>query len=218
MGSTWLVLHHWTVRNTVVTTTTSQACPELLPAFLSSVSWFIAEFVVLSQLPPFHLDSLVSNNVSPSIRPLVVVVDVITSSIPCSYNLISSLNYILQGLNPRQEIFCKGSVDTPLTGVDTMLQTQGKIMKNWSSSVDTSSSSVDTRDSFPKTFWPIWDSSVDTRSDSVDTRDLPRTPSGLFWDSVSTLAQVTADTTGKKNSLVWGSPTSPVAKNSSTRP
>ncbi|MQM06271.1 hypothetical protein Taro_039094 [Colocasia esculenta] len=28
-------------------------------------------------------------------------------------------------------------VDTPLTGVDTMLQTQGKIMKNGSSSVDT---------------------------------------------------------------------------------
>ncbi|MQL70375.1 hypothetical protein Taro_002678, partial [Colocasia esculenta] len=60
--------------------------------------------------------------------------------------------------HPRQAIFGKGSVDTPLTGVDTMLQTQGKIMKNWSSSVDTRSSSVDTRDSFQKTFWPIWDS------------------------------------------------------------
>ncbi|MQL86396.1 hypothetical protein Taro_018921 [Colocasia esculenta] len=67
-------------------------------------------------------------------------------------------------------------VDTPLTGVDTMLQTQDKIMQNWSSSVDTRSSSVDT--------------CVDTSSSSVDTRDLPRTPSGLFWDSVSTLAQV----------------------------
>ncbi|MQL85250.1 hypothetical protein Taro_017769 [Colocasia esculenta] len=64
-----------------------------------------------------------------------------------------------------------------------MLQTQGKIMKNGSSSVDTRSSSVDTRDSFQKTFWPIWDS-------SVDTRDLPRTPSGLIWDSVLTLVQV----------------------------
>ncbi|MQL70432.1 hypothetical protein Taro_002728 [Colocasia esculenta] len=74
--------------NTVVTTTTSQACPELLPAFLSSVSWFIAEFAVLSQLPPFHLDFLVSNNVSPDIRPLVVVVDVVVtkswSNIGCS--------------------------------------------------------------------------------------------------------------------------------------
>ncbi|MQL70421.1 hypothetical protein Taro_002719 [Colocasia esculenta] len=37
-----------------------------------------------------------------------------------------------------------GSVDTPLTGVDTMPQTQGKVMQNWSSSVDTRSSSVDT--------------------------------------------------------------------------
>ncbi|MQM14155.1 hypothetical protein Taro_047082 [Colocasia esculenta] len=39
-----------------------------------------------------------------------------------------------------------------------MLQTQDKIMQNWSSSVDTRSSSVDTRDSFQKIFWPIWDS------------------------------------------------------------
>ncbi|MQM09832.1 hypothetical protein Taro_042710, partial [Colocasia esculenta] len=94
-----------------------------------------------------------------------------------------------------------------------MLQTQDKIMQNWSSSVDTRSSSVDTRDSFQKTFWPIWDSvstldqvvstletllenfwanlgqCVDTRSSSVDTRDLPRTPFGLIWDSVSTLDQ-----------------------------
>ncbi|MQM05567.1 hypothetical protein Taro_038378 [Colocasia esculenta] len=100
-----------------------------------------------------------------------------------------------------------GSVDTPLTSVDTMLQTQDKIMQNWSSSVDT-------RDSFQKTFWSIWDSvstldqvvstletlpenfwansrqCVDTRSGSVDTRDLPRTPFELFWDSVSTLYQV----------------------------
>ncbi|MQM07584.1 hypothetical protein Taro_040425 [Colocasia esculenta] len=45
-----------------------------------------------------------------------------------------------------------------------MLQTQRKNMKNWSSSVD-------------------------TRSGSVDTRDLPKTPSGLCWDSVSTLVQ-----------------------------
>ncbi|MQM04963.1 hypothetical protein Taro_037771 [Colocasia esculenta] len=53
------------------------------------------------------------------------------------------------------------SVDTPLTGVDTMLQTQGKIMHNWSSSVDT-------RDSFHKTFWPIWDS-VSTLDQVVST-------------------------------------------------
>ncbi|MQL77833.1 hypothetical protein Taro_010250 [Colocasia esculenta] len=36
------------------------------------------------------------------------------------------------------------SVDTPLTGVDIMLQTQDKIMQNWSSSVDTISGSVNT--------------------------------------------------------------------------
>ncbi|MQL82739.1 hypothetical protein Taro_015221, partial [Colocasia esculenta] len=55
-----------------------------------------------------------------------------------------------------------GSVDTPLTGVDTMLQTQGKIMQ-------------------------IWSSSVDTGSSSVDTRDPPRKPSGQFGTVVSTL-------------------------------
>ncbi|MQM15995.1 hypothetical protein Taro_048948 [Colocasia esculenta] len=88
-----------------------------------------------------------------------------------------------------------------------MLQTQDKIMQNWSSSVDTRSGSVDTRDSFQKAFWPIGDSvstldqvpgtfwvklgqCVDTRSSSVDTRELPRTPSELFWDSVSTLYQL----------------------------
>ncbi|MQL78316.1 hypothetical protein Taro_010740 [Colocasia esculenta] len=38
LGSPGLVLQHRTIWNTVVTTTTSQACPELLPAFLSSVS------------------------------------------------------------------------------------------------------------------------------------------------------------------------------------
>ncbi|MQL93832.1 hypothetical protein Taro_026481 [Colocasia esculenta] len=63
------------------------------------------------------------------------------------------------------QISCKGSVDTRSSGVDTMLQTQDKIMQNWSSSVD-------------------------TRSGSVDTRELPRTPSRLFWESVSTLDQL----------------------------
>ncbi|MQM16786.1 hypothetical protein Taro_049746, partial [Colocasia esculenta] len=38
-----------------------------------------------------------------------------------------------------------------------MLQTQDKIMQNWSSSVDTSLGSVDTRDSSQNTFWPSWD-------------------------------------------------------------
>ncbi|MQL93573.1 hypothetical protein Taro_026219 [Colocasia esculenta] len=81
-----------------------------------------------------------------------------------------------------------GSVDTPFTGVDTMLQTQEKIIQNWSSSVDTSS--VDTRDSSRNNLLANLGQCVDTSSSSVDTRGLPRTPFGLFWDSVSTLAQV----------------------------
>ncbi|MQL82502.1 hypothetical protein Taro_014975 [Colocasia esculenta] len=75
---------------------------------------------------------------------------------------------IMKWSDPKYANFCKGSVDTPLTGVDTMLQTQDKIMQNWSSSVDTSSGSVDTRDSSQKTFWPIWDS-VSTLAQVVST-------------------------------------------------
>ncbi|MQL73707.1 hypothetical protein Taro_006042 [Colocasia esculenta] len=41
----------------------------------------------------------------------------------------------------------KGSVDTPHTGVDTMLQVLSQKMKKWSSSVDIRSSQVDTRPS-----------------------------------------------------------------------
>ncbi|MQM12057.1 hypothetical protein Taro_044970 [Colocasia esculenta] len=74
------------------------------------------------------------------------------------------------------------SVDTPLTGVNTMLQTQGKIMQNWSSSVDTRSSSVDTRDSFQKTFWPIWDS-VSTLDQVVST--LEAFPEKTYMSSVT---------------------------------
>ncbi|MQL72583.1 hypothetical protein Taro_004945 [Colocasia esculenta] len=97
----------------------------------------------------------------------------------------------------RRVICSEGSVDTPLTGVDTMLQTQGKIMQNWSSSVDTRSSSDDTRDSSQKTCCASMgqcvdtrSSSVDSRSGSVDTRGLPRTPFELIWDSVLTLDQI----------------------------
>ncbi|MQL96713.1 hypothetical protein Taro_029390 [Colocasia esculenta] len=64
--------------------------------------------------------------------------------------------------------FCKSSVDTTSSGVDTMPQTQDKIMPNWSSSVDTSSGGVDTRDSSQNTFWPVWDS-VSTLAQVVST-------------------------------------------------
>ncbi|MQM12981.1 hypothetical protein Taro_045901 [Colocasia esculenta] len=43
-------------------------------------------------------------------------------------------------------IYCKGSVDTPHTGVDTMLQALSQKMKKWSTSVDTRPGQVDTRD------------------------------------------------------------------------
>ncbi|MQM01991.1 hypothetical protein Taro_034753 [Colocasia esculenta] len=73
-------------------------------------------------------------------------------------------------------------------------------MQNWSGSVDTSSGGVDTVPQIQdknvkscrhesRTFWDKLGQCVDTRWGSVDTRGLPRTPSGLFWDSRSTLAQ-----------------------------
>ncbi|MQM21843.1 hypothetical protein Taro_054888 [Colocasia esculenta] len=37
----------------------------------------------------------------------------------------------------RTNIYCKGGVDTPHTGVDTMFQALRQKMKKWSSSVDT---------------------------------------------------------------------------------
>ncbi|MQL71262.1 hypothetical protein Taro_003593 [Colocasia esculenta] len=43
-------------------------------------------------------------------------------------------------------IHCKGGVDTPHTGVDTMFQALSQNMKNWSTSVDTSPGQIDTRD------------------------------------------------------------------------
>ncbi|MQL69086.1 hypothetical protein Taro_001356 [Colocasia esculenta] len=84
----------------------------------------------------------------------------------------------------------QGSVDKPLTGVDTMLQTQGKIMQNCSSSVDTRSSSVDNRLQTQDKIMQNWSGSVDTRSSSVDTRDSSQKTFWPIWDSVSTLDQV----------------------------
>ncbi|MQL93017.1 hypothetical protein Taro_025651 [Colocasia esculenta] len=65
-------------------------------------------------------------------------------------------------------IFCKGSVDTTILGVDTMVQNKGKNVKKSPSQVDTSPEQVD------------------TESSQVDTRDLSQ---GFFlpvWESVST--------------------------------
>ncbi|MQM01196.1 hypothetical protein Taro_033939 [Colocasia esculenta] len=62
-------------------------------------------------------------------------------------------------------IFCKGSVDTTILGVDTMVQNKGRNVKKSPSQVDTSpeqvdttSSQVDTRDLFQGTIFQVWDS------------------------------------------------------------
>ncbi|MQM13316.1 hypothetical protein Taro_046241 [Colocasia esculenta] len=45
-------------------------------------------------------------------------------------------------------IFCKGSVDTTIPGVNTMVQNKGRNVKKSPSQVDTSPEQVDTRDRF----------------------------------------------------------------------
>ncbi|MQM02898.1 hypothetical protein Taro_035669 [Colocasia esculenta] len=98
---------------------------------------------------------------------------------------------------PEKGRMIGGSVDTKSSGVDTMLQTQDKIIQNWSSSVDTRSGSVDT------VFQIQGKKCVDTRSGSVDTRGLPRTLFGLFWDSVSTLPQVVSTLVALPEQNTW---------------
>ncbi|MQL94101.1 hypothetical protein Taro_026745 [Colocasia esculenta] len=65
-------------------------------------------------------------------------------------------------------IFCKGSVDTTILGVDTMVQNKGRNVKKSPSQVDTSPEQVD------------------TGSSQVDTRDLSQGIVLPVWDSVST--------------------------------
>ncbi|MQM01155.1 hypothetical protein Taro_033901, partial [Colocasia esculenta] len=55
-------------------------------------------------------------------------------------------------------IFCKGSVDTTILGVDTMVQNKGRNVKKSSSQVDTSPKQVDTRDLSQGLVLPVWDS------------------------------------------------------------
>ncbi|MQM10906.1 hypothetical protein Taro_043808 [Colocasia esculenta] len=54
-----------------------------------------------------------------------------------------------------------------------------------------------------ETFWVKLGQCVDTRSGSVDTRELPRTPSGLFWDSVSTLDQLVSTLVALPEQNIW---------------
>ncbi|MQL82196.1 hypothetical protein Taro_014662, partial [Colocasia esculenta] len=69
-------------------------------------------------------------------------------------------------------ISSKGSVDTPHTGVGTMLQALSQKMKKWSSSVDTRPSQVDTRGRSQRTMFTGLYNQVDTRCSQIDTRCL----------------------------------------------
>ncbi|MQM20481.1 hypothetical protein Taro_053502 [Colocasia esculenta] len=127
----------------------------------------------------------------------------IRANIPCiPYNITHMLVDIMKWLDPKICNFCKDSVDTRSSGVDTMLQIQGRMIKQKgqvvstldqvvstqcfkykakrSSSVDTRSGSVDTRDSFQKTFWPIWDtmSTLDQAVSTLETASIK--PSGQY--------------------------------------
>ncbi|MQL83034.1 hypothetical protein Taro_015517 [Colocasia esculenta] len=53
---------------------------------------------------------------------------------------------------------CKGSVDTTISGVDTMAQSKDRNVKKRSTSVDTSPGQVDTRDLSQGIVFPVWDS------------------------------------------------------------
>ncbi|MQL76487.1 hypothetical protein Taro_008879 [Colocasia esculenta] len=77
----------------------------------------------------------------------------------------------------RTNIYCKGSVDTPHTGVDTMLQALSQKMKKWSTSVNTRPRQVDTRDRSQRNkstdfYLRSTLDAVDTELSQVDTRYL----------------------------------------------
>ncbi|MQL87467.1 hypothetical protein Taro_020018 [Colocasia esculenta] len=55
-------------------------------------------------------------------------------------------------------IFCKGSVDTTILGVDTMVQNKGRNVKKSPSQVDTNPKQVDTRDLSQGFILPVWES------------------------------------------------------------
>ncbi|MQL88819.1 hypothetical protein Taro_021394 [Colocasia esculenta] len=72
---------------------------------------------------------------------------------------ISDLKKEFKVLNKHgTNIYCKGGVDTPHTGVDTMFQALRQKMKKWSSSVDTRPGQVDTRCLSQGIDLPVWDS------------------------------------------------------------
>ncbi|MQL80990.1 hypothetical protein Taro_013435 [Colocasia esculenta] len=82
---------------------------------------------------------------------------------------MSALKKEFKVLNrPGTNIFCKGSVDTTILGVDTMVQNKGRNVKKSPSQVDTSPEQVD------------------TGSSQVDSRDLSQGLDLPVWESVST--------------------------------
>ncbi|MQL78496.1 hypothetical protein Taro_010924, partial [Colocasia esculenta] len=83
--------------------------------------------------------------------------------------------FIFSGTN----ISCKGSVDTTITGVDTMAQSKGRNVKKRTSSVDTKPGQVDTTQS------------------QVDTRAFSQGINWPVWDSVSTLLKGRSTHSGK---------------------
>ncbi|MQM02985.1 hypothetical protein Taro_035759 [Colocasia esculenta] len=82
-------------------------------------------------------------------------------------------------------IYCKGGVDTPHTGVDTMFQALRQKMKKWSTSVDTRLGLVDTRDRSQRNMLTGF-YLRSTLNQMVDTRDLSQGIDLPVWDSVST--------------------------------
>ncbi|MQM00684.1 hypothetical protein Taro_033422 [Colocasia esculenta] len=71
---------------------------------------------------------------------------------------MSALKKEFKVLNrPGTNIFCKGSVDTTILGVDTMVQNKGRNVKESPSQVDTSPGQVDTREPSQKGCFAVWD-------------------------------------------------------------
>ncbi|MQM07626.1 hypothetical protein Taro_040465 [Colocasia esculenta] len=96
----------------------------------------------------------------------------------------------------RTNIFCKGSVDTTILGVNTMVRNKGRNVKKSPSQVDTSPEQVDTREPSQKAYCSdsqsrstpnAGRSTLDGSSRRrVDTRDLSQGFDLPVWESVST--------------------------------
>ncbi|MQL79316.1 hypothetical protein Taro_011756 [Colocasia esculenta] len=109
----------------------------------------------------------------PGIAPTSIVVPGIAPtliSVPGNAPVHSSSpgNAPVSSFSSGTNTFCKGSVNTTISGVDTMVQNKGRNVKKSPSQVDNSPEQVD------------------TGSSQVDTRDLSQGIVLPVWDSVST--------------------------------